>query len=56
MNKKIIVLMCLILTIAGTAYACYKKKQCCKRDYKGLTCITVCDYQFCPYDYPIEME
>jgi len=55
-NKLITVAVIAILIAIGSAYACYQTKQCCKRDYKGLQCITKCDYQYCPYDYPIEVK
>jgi hypothetical protein len=56
-QKKKIFLVALVVAFSGAAYSCIKTKQCCKRDYKGnLSCITKCDYQYCPYNYPIEIK
>jgi hypothetical protein len=55
--KKLIAVCVLVLTLGcNLALACYKHKQCCQRDYRGMQCITVCDYERCPYDFPIEIK
>lgn len=57
MKKKIAFAFLAVSLVSGIAYACYKTKQCCKRDYAGnLQCITKCDYEFCPFDYPSEIK
>lgn len=55
MRKLTLILLAVLLT-AGTAYACVKYKQCCMQDFRGLQCITMCDYELCPYNYPIEVR
>ena len=55
--KKKMALVVLVFAFSGFAYSCYKTKQCCKRDYTGnLSCITKCDYEHCPYNYPTEIK
>lgn len=56
MTKKIIWIAIAIGACASISYACYKKKQCCKKDYSGMSCVQKCDYEFCPYNYPIEIK
>lgn len=56
-NKKVIVLVFLVSAFSGFALACFKTKQCCKRDYSGsISCITKCDFEYCPYSHPIEIK
>lgn len=56
-SLKILGVSVVLLAVSGVAYSCYKTKQCCKRDYTGnLICQTKCDYQMCPYNYPIEIK
>lgn len=55
--KRLILIILFATAGAGTAYACWKTKQCCKRDYMGnLQCIEKCDYEFCPFSHPIEIK
>lgn len=55
--KMKLTLVTMAIAFSGVAYSCYKTKQCCKRDYTGnLSCITKCDYEMCPYNYPTEIK
>lgn len=55
--KKKMILALTLMAFSGAVYSCFKTKQCCKRDYNGnLSCVTKCDYQMCPYNYPIEIK
>lgn len=56
MKKKILILALGLSLISTVTYACYKTKQCCKQDYTGVSCITKCDYELCPYNYPMEIK
>lgn len=43
--------------IVGTTSACFKSKQCCKRNIdNNLECVTTCSYDVCPVDYSIEIK
>lgn len=54
---KLATALILIMGFSTYGYTCYKTKQCCKRDYTGnLSCVTKCDYERCPYDYPTEIK
>ena len=60
MKKLRTIKMVMVLIVglsASVGYTCYKKKQCCNRDFAGnLQCITKCNYEFCPYNYPLEID
>jgi hypothetical protein len=55
MKTKIIITI-LTIAISTAAYSCFKVKQCCRQDFNGITCIQRCDYDYCPYNYPIEIK
>lgn len=56
--KKIAIITITLIMLVGTAYACFRTKQCCKRNFAtgNLECVTVCDYQFCPLGYDIVIQ
>jgi hypothetical protein len=53
--KKIGVLLTIVAVIWIT-FSCVRTKQCCKRDFRGLECVSRCDYEVCPVGYPIEQR
>ncbi len=56
-KSKVLTAVVLMLGFSSVGYTCFKTKQCCKRDYNdNLSCITKCDYQMCPYNYPTEIK
>lgn len=49
--------MFVAIVFLEAAHSCFRMKQCCKRDYQGnLQCITKCDYETCPYNFPQEIR
>jgi len=55
MKKFILMSSLIFFTIFGTL-ACYKTKLCCKETLQGPVCVKICDYESCPYNYPIEVK
>lgn len=48
---KWIVFIAMLASVNSIGCAVYK--QCCRRDFRGLECITMCVSQVCPVTHPI---